>query len=96
MFQIGIGQSVPVLPDHLSVQLKDMFHRCINRFGREGRGKREIGGEGREREERDRRRGKGERWREMEEREGREIEVYTFSRFELLMMEIISVVYYSL
>ncbi len=53
MFQIGIGQSVPVLPDHLSVQLKDMFHQCINRFGRErerrgeeGRG----GGEGRERD----------------------------------------------
>ena len=60
MFQIGIGQSVPLLPDNLSVQLKDIFRQCISRFGRE----RTIG---RGEEKRD---GMGEREREIEIKRG--------------------------
>ena len=53
MFQIGIGQSVPLLPDNLSVQLKDIFRQCISRFGRErtiGRGEEKRDGMGWEKE----------------------------------------------
>lgn len=32
MFQIGIGQSVPGLPDHLSVELKTLFSACLSRY----------------------------------------------------------------
>ena len=32
MFQIGIGQTVPGLPDHLPSQLKDVFNQCLSRL----------------------------------------------------------------
>ena len=31
MFQIGIGQTVPGLPDHLAAELKDLFNQCLRR-----------------------------------------------------------------
>ena len=32
MFQIGIGHDVPMLPDHLSLQLKDIINQCLARY----------------------------------------------------------------
>lgn len=32
MFKIGIGQSVPGLPDHLSFELKALFSDCLSRY----------------------------------------------------------------
>lgn len=32
MFQIGTGQSVPGLPDHLSIELKTLFSDCLSRY----------------------------------------------------------------
>ena len=32
MFQIGIGQDVPMLPKRVSIQLKDIINQCLTRY----------------------------------------------------------------
>lgn len=31
MFQIGIGQSIPLLPDHLTADIKQLYTNCLSR-----------------------------------------------------------------
>ena len=32
MFHIGMGHSVPGLPDHLSIELKTLFSDCLSKY----------------------------------------------------------------